>query len=250
MAMVFISYAKDDNHRVDALEAALDASGVSAWRDKSQLPPGAEHWRQIEREIEHAKAVVLCGSGTSLKNPNVLDEVTHAKRKKVPIVTVAFEAPRSLPVPIELGRNNFENLSEWRGDVLDPSFLKILSAIGEAAGDEKLKRRHPDWIAEQREKKDAQEQAAAAKTAADVTARRMADEARAKELAALDKSKLGFRSAQEKRFRETAIAKDVKLREEILDSKKLECLRAEEDLSSALGAQHISVQHPRPADLV
>lgn len=221
MAKVFISYAKDDGHWVDALEAALEASGVDVWRDRSQIPPGAHHWRQIEHEIENAGVFVLCCSVASLNNENVLAEVEHAKSHKVRLLTIALEPPRSLPSRIEIAGRSLEDLSAWRGDVLDPAFLKVLSAIGEATKNEELKRRYPDWVAEQRRTEEAQKRAAAAKEAAEITRRRieaeaaaaakkrLADEEAARK-AEFDQAKAVFTAAQRRRFEALPVAADAK----------------------------------------
>jgi hypothetical protein len=232
MAMVFISYAKEDSQIVDALEAALVDSKASVWRDKSQIPPGADHWRLIEREIEQAKAVVVCCSAASLNNKNVRKELGFAESREIPLLTVALEPPRSLRPPIELIGQSMEDLSHWRGDVLDPAFLKLLSAIGGAADDEELKRRYPDWVAEQRDQAEAQKRAADAQRAAEATERRMAAEAKAKAQADFNAAKAQFVSEQQALFWALPEARALAKFEQALSREISDLRRAESDLAS------------------
>jgi hypothetical protein len=63
----FISYVREDSHEVDRLQAALEAAGVSVWRDRSNLWPG-EDWRvKIRRAItENALVFIACFSSRSV----------------------------------------------------------------------------------------------------------------------------------------------------------------------------------------
>jgi transcriptional regulator with XRE-family HTH domain len=63
----FISYAREDAHRVDQLQRALEAAGITVWRDTADLWPG-EDWRaNIRRAItDDALVFIACFSRTSL----------------------------------------------------------------------------------------------------------------------------------------------------------------------------------------
>lgn len=63
----FISYVREDSHEVDRLQRALEAAGVSVWRDTAELWPG-EDWRaKIRRAItDDALAFIACFSSRSV----------------------------------------------------------------------------------------------------------------------------------------------------------------------------------------
>jgi TIR domain len=64
---VFISYVREDSHRVGQLQKALQAAGIPVWRDTADLWPG-EDWRaKIRHAItENALVFVACFSKKSL----------------------------------------------------------------------------------------------------------------------------------------------------------------------------------------
>ena len=64
----FISYAREDGRRVDALQRTLEAAGIPVWRDTLNLWPG-EDWRAgIRRAIrDDALVFIACFSRASLE---------------------------------------------------------------------------------------------------------------------------------------------------------------------------------------
>jgi hypothetical protein len=64
---IFISYVREDSHRVDRLQQVLEGSGVRVWRDTADLWPG-EDWRAKIRSAITGRALVFiaCFSRASL----------------------------------------------------------------------------------------------------------------------------------------------------------------------------------------
>ena len=64
---VFISYVREDSHRVDELQRTLQDAGIPVWRDTADLWPG-EDWRaEIRRAItDNALVFIACFSCASL----------------------------------------------------------------------------------------------------------------------------------------------------------------------------------------
>jgi hypothetical protein len=62
----FISYVREDAHHVDQLQQALEAAGISVWRDTEALWPG-EDWRQKIRHAitDNALVFIACFSSHS-----------------------------------------------------------------------------------------------------------------------------------------------------------------------------------------
>ncbi|MEM8771775.1 MAG: toll/interleukin-1 receptor domain-containing protein, partial [Pseudomonadota bacterium] len=61
MADIFISYARADRETVEKLAAALEGEGYSLWWDR-RIQSGSEFSKDIEAELDAAKAVVVCWS--------------------------------------------------------------------------------------------------------------------------------------------------------------------------------------------
>lgn len=64
---VFISYVREDSHRVDELQRALEDAGIPVWRDTANLWPG-EDWRAKIRQAitDNALVFLACFSQGSL----------------------------------------------------------------------------------------------------------------------------------------------------------------------------------------
>lgn len=54
----FISYVREDSHRIDQLQLSLEAAGIPVWRDTEDLWPG-EDWRTKIREAITGNALVF-----------------------------------------------------------------------------------------------------------------------------------------------------------------------------------------------
>ncbi|NOX95503.1 MAG: toll/interleukin-1 receptor domain-containing protein, partial [Alphaproteobacteria bacterium] len=67
MADIFISHARTDRDTVQKLASALEADNFSIWWDQ-RLESGAEFSADIERELNAAKAVIVCWSKDSIKS--------------------------------------------------------------------------------------------------------------------------------------------------------------------------------------
>ena len=73
MADIFISYARADRDRIEKLASALEGEGYSLWWDR-HIEGGAEFSKDIERELETAKAVIVAWSKDSIESRWVKDE--------------------------------------------------------------------------------------------------------------------------------------------------------------------------------
>ncbi len=63
----FISYVREDSHRVDQLQRTLEAAGIPVWRDTASLWPGQD-WRAIIRRAitDNALVFIACFSRNSV----------------------------------------------------------------------------------------------------------------------------------------------------------------------------------------
>lgn len=85
---VFISYARPDRERVEALTARLKSQGYQVWWD-DEIVPGEFFDERISDAIDEAHAVVVLWSKNSYKSRWVRWEATQGLKsgKLVPVVT-------------------------------------------------------------------------------------------------------------------------------------------------------------------
>jgi hypothetical protein len=67
MSHIFLSYVRDDSHRVDELARNLKSAGVNVWLDREQLRAG-QRWREaIRQAIRSGALFVACFSQASAR---------------------------------------------------------------------------------------------------------------------------------------------------------------------------------------
>ena len=76
MADVFVSYTAGDRTRVAQLVNALQANGLSVWWDRG-IGVGSTFDREIERELDAAKCVVVVWSNASVDSEWVRNEAVE-----------------------------------------------------------------------------------------------------------------------------------------------------------------------------
>jgi TolB-like protein/cytochrome c-type biogenesis protein CcmH/NrfG len=81
VADVFISYGSADRPIARRLAEELAGRGHTVWWDRA-LTPGAEFAREIERELEAARVVVVLWSPRSVDSPWVRDEASVARDRR------------------------------------------------------------------------------------------------------------------------------------------------------------------------
>jgi TolB-like protein/Flp pilus assembly protein TadD len=124
MADVFISYARTDRNRVEKLAGAIEAQGLSVWWDRN-IVGGAEFSKDIERELNAAKAVIVAWSAAGNESAWVKDEATAARDqgKFVPVSLDGASAP--------MGFRQYQaiNLAGWDGDTQAFAFTELGRAV-------------------------------------------------------------------------------------------------------------------------
>ncbi len=124
MADIFISYARPNRDKIEKLSKALEASGYSVWWDR-RIEIGAEFSKDIERELNEAKAVIVAWSADANQSSWVKDEASaaHEQQKLIP-VRLDTERP-----PIGFRQYQSLDLSDWRGDTEAAPFQQLLDAL-------------------------------------------------------------------------------------------------------------------------
>ncbi|WP_265530168.1 TIR domain-containing protein [Sphingomicrobium marinum] len=124
MADIFISYARADRHRVQQLASALEEEGFSVWWD-DRIQSGAAFADDIEREIDAARAVLVCWSQAAAASRWVKDEANRgAEEGKLLSVTIDGTMP-----PLGFGQFHCDDMQHWHGHREKPAFQRLLAAI-------------------------------------------------------------------------------------------------------------------------
>jgi hypothetical protein len=126
MADIFISYSRNDRDRCTAIRDALVALKVNVWSD-ARIGAGSHFDREIEREIEAAKALLVLWSEDSVQSDWVRNEARTGKEENRLVATQI--APCQLP--LEFRSVQAELLPEGSEGGDHPAWLGILARIGE-----------------------------------------------------------------------------------------------------------------------
>lgn len=146
LADIFISYARDDREKIEKLAAALEGEGYVVWWDR-RIEPGSEFSKDIERELNEAKSVIVAWSVTANQSSWVKDEASaaHEQGKLVPIRLGADRPP--------MGFRQYQALDfhGWKGDIAAPAFQDLARAVkahvtGEAPAAPVVATK-PSWVA-------------------------------------------------------------------------------------------------------
>jgi TolB-like protein len=126
---IFISYNRDDAAVAKVFADAFARDGLEVWWDQT-LRSGETYDEVTEAALRSAKAVVVLWSPRSVSSHWVRAEATIAHRAKT-LVPATIEACDK-PVMFELTQT--AELSHWRGDERDPTWLSFLADVSRKAG--------------------------------------------------------------------------------------------------------------------
>jgi len=124
MADVFIGYARLDREAIEKLASAIEAAGYAVWWDR-QIIAGAEFSRDIERELDAAKAVIIAWSRHANASPWVKDEAAVARdQSKLVPVSLDLEPP-----PMGFRQYQAIDFSRWKGQPDSPAVEDLVRAL-------------------------------------------------------------------------------------------------------------------------
>jgi TolB-like protein/tetratricopeptide (TPR) repeat protein len=126
---VFVSYARADQTRVEALVGALSEHGLSVWWD-GHIAGGAAYAREIETSLRAAVAVVVAWSAAAVQSDWVRDEAALA-RDLGRLVPVRLD---DTPAPLGFGQYQLVDLARWDGRPDAPEIARLIHAIDRVAG--------------------------------------------------------------------------------------------------------------------
>lgn len=135
MADIFISYKREDRERIATLARALEARGYTVWWDL-ELVPSQKFERQIKRELDAAKCVIVVWTDRS-----IADDGMYVSEWVQIEANSGDQRGILLPVQLDTGRthwrhgqNQFAALIGWTGDESAPGFQDLLKGVELHAG--------------------------------------------------------------------------------------------------------------------
>ena len=135
MADIFISYASDDRGRIAPIVKALEEQGWSLFWDWTSIPVG-KTWRKFIKEgLDDAKCVLVLWSEKSITSEWVIEEADHGKINRM-LLPARIDDVRP---PIGFGQIQAADLINWKGDIGDPEFKRLVNSIDSIIGSKKTK---------------------------------------------------------------------------------------------------------------
>ncbi|MEJ2131111.1 MAG: toll/interleukin-1 receptor domain-containing protein, partial [Gammaproteobacteria bacterium] len=126
MSDIFLSYARNDLHRVKPLIEALEAEGLSVWWDR-KVAPGKSFEEVIDAAIESASCVLVLWTEQSVTSDWVRTEATEGLEKGI-LLPVLLDEVR---VPLSFRRVQAANLVGWAEDPESSHYDELIQRIRE-----------------------------------------------------------------------------------------------------------------------
>ena len=129
VAPVFVSYSRGDQKQALAIIRMLESAGFRVWWD-GLLEGGVRYDRATENALDHAKAVVVVWSKTSVDSHWVHDEAARG-RDSGRLVPVSLDG---VSPPLGFGQFQCIDVSHDLGRPGSPAMQKIVQAVAALAG--------------------------------------------------------------------------------------------------------------------
>ena len=129
MSDVFISYAREDLAKAEAIAMGLEQEGWSVWWDRT-IPTGRDFAEVIEEAIAAAKCVVVLWSSHSVKSRWVQTEASEGANRHV-LMPVLIEV---IKVPLEFRRIQAADFNSWDRQLDSPIFRKFVRDVSGILG--------------------------------------------------------------------------------------------------------------------
>jgi hypothetical protein len=124
MAEIFISYAREDEARIQPFVRALENEGWSVFWDR-RIPAG-QTWRSyIGKALSNASCVIVAWSLHSIGSSWVSDEADEGKQRGI-LIPVLLD---SVELPMGFRSIQAADLTDWQPERLSPRFEQLLHDI-------------------------------------------------------------------------------------------------------------------------
>jgi formylglycine-generating enzyme required for sulfatase activity len=124
MSDIFISYAREDRPRAEAIAKALEEHGWSVWWDWN-IPAGKTFRQVIQEQLDKARCVIVLWSATSIASEWVIEEASEGNDRGILVpVLIANVRP-----PLGFRSMHAADLTGWERDAGAPAFRRLCSDI-------------------------------------------------------------------------------------------------------------------------
>jgi formylglycine-generating enzyme required for sulfatase activity len=127
---IFVSYARSDRARVEAIATALASEGFSVWWDR-EIQPGETFRGEIEKALSEAKCVIVVWSKDSVKRNWVIEEAQEGLDRGVLVPVLVDDVVGDLPRGFKSVQA--ADLTQWRGGREDANWQVVRSRIARLA---------------------------------------------------------------------------------------------------------------------
>ena len=120
----FISYSSKDYAIAESIGRFFQLSGLSIWIDQWNIEPSSEWDREIQKGLDRCWCMLLILSPRSVNAKNVMDEVSYALERSIPVFPLLIE---NCDIPYRLKRIQYTKLQEDVGSSLEELVQKVRS---------------------------------------------------------------------------------------------------------------------------
>lgn len=130
---IFLSYAREDEDRVNSLYLRLTRAGFNVWVDKQNLLPGQRWPHEIEKALKRSELVIVCLSHRSIQKRGflqkeirkALERLQEKLESDIYLIPARFD---DCEVP-----DSLSNI-EWADVFTEDGYAKLIQAIDTALG--------------------------------------------------------------------------------------------------------------------
>ena len=126
MSDIFISYAREDRKKIEALAKGFENQGWSVWWDR-KIPPGKTFSQVIEEELADARCVVVAWSKHSVKSNWVKEEADEGLNKEI-LIPVIIE---DVLLPMGFRRIQAVDLIKWDPAEASQNFQFLIENVAQ-----------------------------------------------------------------------------------------------------------------------
>jgi len=123
LADVFLSYVSEDRGAAEKISHGLEVAGFSVWWDR-HIPGGVDFTKEIDRQLDTAKVVIVLWSRTSVDSDWVRDEAQQAREQKK-LIPIRLD---NVQPPLGFRQVQSLDLGGWKGDSNASGFASLVDS--------------------------------------------------------------------------------------------------------------------------